>query len=148
MNMKRKMTIVLAIVTLIGSGILFSCQNSQKQDNSLDDTLDKAEVKFEKFKEDIEDLSEDDPKFVDKLEKKLIEFENNMEELGENVDEAGDQTAQKFNDSMENVRQEARELKNKVSQWSDKTGDNMEELGNEIKEDFENFKESLRDITT
>lgn len=157
--MKRKMTTVLVIVALVGSGIFFSCQNKPRQNDrngtesfeamqNNKDAADRVEVEFEKFKEDIEDLSEDDPQFVDKLEKKLVEFENNMEEIGEDIDASGDKAADEFNDKMRDIRQEARELKNKVSQWSDKTGENMEELGDTIKEDFQNFKESLRDITT
>lgn len=163
--MKLKKTIVFVLVALMGSGILYSCNMKQNKNNEeqsesimpmqnnnldekVDDAMDQAEIKFDKFKKDIEDLSEDDPKFVDKLQKKLVEFEDHMEDYSEDVSDKNDQAAEKFNNSMEDVREQAKELQDKISDWSDKTGDNMEDLGDEIKNDFKEFKETLRDITT
>lgn len=145
MKKKRKMTIVVAVVTMLVSGLLFSCQQKPKQN---EDMVDRAEVEFEKFKEDIEDLSENDPQFVDKLEKELIEFEATMEEIGENAEKSGDEATDEINSAINDIREEARMLKNKVTLWSDKTGDNLEDLGEEIKDDFKNFKESLRNVAT
>ena len=139
--MKTKFTLTVTILALIGT-FLVSCQPNTK--DKTDDRLEKAELEFEKFKEDIEDLSEDDPEFVDKLEKRLIEFEEKMENMQEDMDDKGDEAAKKFNDKMDEIRSEINELSDKISSWTNETVENMEEKGEELKADFKDFMRKLK----
>jgi hypothetical protein len=45
----------------------------------------------------------------------------------------------------DSLRIKSNELKAKLKRWADKTGENLDELGEDIKRNFEEFKESLRD---
>jgi len=140
--MKTKFTLAITILALIGA-FLVSCQPNTK-DKTTDDRLEKAELEFEKFKEDIEDLSEDDPEFVDKLEKRLIEFEEKMENMQEDMDDKSDEAAKKFNDKMDDIRRDINKLSDKISSWTNETVENMEEKGEELKADFKDFKRKLK----
>ena len=139
--MKRRMTLGITILTIITSSIFYSCQQKSK----TEEAIDKAEIEYEKFKEDIKNLSEDDPQFYDKLEKKLIEFDEEMEDLGDELEDSSEKAGEKFNESIKAIRAETKALGEKVSDFTQNTSDDLENLGDEIKADFNSLKQDLKD---
>ncbi len=139
--MKTKLSILIfTFIALLGTTSLLSCQQ-----NKDDNFIDKIENEITEAKEDFNALKEDDPEFSEKLEKKLDKLETNLKALNKEMEQTAYKSNKKLRLALNDLQQKGIELKSKVEQWSEDTGDEASDLTEDIKKDFENFKESIKD---
>lgn len=138
--MKTKMSILmLALIAFFGVSTT-SCQQKEKET----DVIDKIGSEIAAARSNFNDLKEDDPQFSKKLENKLDSLEQNLSALNEEMEQTAYKSNKKLRLALNDLQQEGKELKNKVAQWSQDTGEEAGELKEEIKADFNDFKESIK----
>jgi hypothetical protein len=161
-KMKTHYTFKLAIASLFIAGALVSCNQTAKNNRTTDTTVDSMEVmrinkarmdetrtraryEMDRIRMRWDSLDSKDPDFNTKLDRELDRFNSDLDSLDYRLARDGYEMDDEMDRRYDSLRIKSNELKAKLKRWADKTGENLDELGEDIKRNFEEFKESLRD---
>ena len=158
--MKNIITFKL-IASLITLGYLVSCNQSTRNNNTVNSAIDTVEIagmnkarvdetktnvqrEFDYISNRLDRLDENDPEFNTKLRMELDRLNTNFDTLEYRFSQNNTYYDDDLRNRYDSVRTKSNNLDDKLKRWSEKTGENLEELGNEIKREFGELKESLR----
>ncbi|WP_159520583.1 hypothetical protein [Sunxiuqinia indica] len=152
----------LALVSLLMAGFSVSCNQSAKNNrNEKSSGIDSMEVmginnarhdeirgrtqsEMERVRMRLNSLDENDPDFNGKLNQELDRFNADMDSINAHLANNNFETSDDYRSRYDSVRIKSNELKNKLERWTDKTSENLEELEDEIKTEFRELKEFLK----
>ncbi|WP_157624521.1 hypothetical protein [Sunxiuqinia dokdonensis] len=163
MNKKVKLRMMFTLLVVFAGGILFSCQQRANKSADQAETSDntemyensapgdptawtRVEAELNQLEEKLSNLSEEDPDFEQKLEQALENFDETMEEIGNDLEEAGEEANDELLAKIDDIRGQSRSLHEKLQHWSDEAGDEMADAGDAIKDEFNDLKNSLKEI--
>ena len=155
-------TLKLFTLSLLIAGLMISCNQSNKNNNSstsgdhnqisasdrakYDDFIKKAKKEINESWIKLNKLDENETDFNIKLNRELDELDSKMDNLADELNDKGQDLKNNANKLFYKVRVKSKGLKDKLKRWSSKTGDNLDNLGNDIKKEFRELKESVKEI--
>ncbi len=142
-------------------GVMMSCNQSAKKNNSENATIDTVEImhmnkarldetwvrtqhEMEVIRLRMDSIDEKDPDFNRKLDAEIVRFNADLDTLEYRFTQDNVEIDEELNMRYDSLRIKSTELKGKLKRWSDQTGENLEELESDIKTSFREFKESLK----
>jgi len=151
----------LALVSLLVAGFIVSCNQSARNNRNESSGIDSMEVmginnarhdeihgmtqrEMELVRMRLDSLDENDPDFNMKLNQELDRFNADMDSINAHLTKNNVGSNDDLRSRYDSVRIKSDALKNKLERWTDKTGENLEELEDEIKTEFRELKEFLK----
>ncbi len=137
MKTKLSMAIIVAVLSFLSS-----CQPSAKKENPA---LQRAETELNDFRDRLDAISEDDPQFRAKLKQELGRFQQVMDTLANKLGQEGDTANLEIRNAITSIRRQSTELDQKLNTWTGQAHDSIDSLGTEIKKDFRDLEQAVRE---
>lgn len=149
------------VAFMVALGFLISCNQSPKNnrddstdvdseeirgmnDARVDETEVYVQTEMDRIHSRLDNLDENDPEFNTKLRGEMDRLRTDFDSLKyrfhQNTSDYDDDLRTRY----DSIRVKRNDLDDKLERWSEETGENLEELGDDIKREYRELKESLR----
>lgn len=129
--------------------IFSSCNQSTQSGNTTGEveTIDDLRFEFRELGDKIDSTANlNDNEFQAEAKEVLQDFENSLEKFEAKLKEGGEEISEETKEGIDNLKKESRELKSKLDSYSNESEANMAELREEMKHDFSQFGNSVKDF--
>ncbi len=152
----------LAFLALFIAGTMVSCNQSANNNRDEKVEVDTVEIihlykirqndarshyrqEMDRIRLRWDSLDEKDPNFNRNLDAEIDRLNADLDTMNYRFQQDNVDIDDDWNSRNDSLRRKSAELKDKIERWTNKTGENLEELGKDIKRNFNEFKESLKD---
>ncbi len=149
--MKSKIKIITIIAFIFSTITLVSCNQSNSKTNSKDTQIEKS---LDALQSDLKDLGqsienvaeENNEEFQDHAKQVLNKFDKKIEKFEENAKLTGEEMSETTQDAIKDLKSQSKKIAAKLDKMGDDTKENWQDLKKEVKHDFNQFGESVKDF--
>jgi ElaB/YqjD/DUF883 family membrane-anchored ribosome-binding protein len=116
-------------------------------EQNRNDNIEDLKAELQDVGREIDQLVEkDDDEFRDGAKQVLADFNQKIENFENNMEQTGEKIDQQTQESIKDLKDKSQEIENKLDRWGNNTQTNTAEFKAEIKHDFNQFGESVKDF--